>query len=80
MLLELYSDLHREFFRVRNAPFHYVEAPRASLYKVLERDMFSSFRHLCTTEHTHHPLDDARGHAEVLLRMKAEFGLHIRLQ
>jgi hypothetical protein len=31
------------------------------------------------TKHTHHPVDDAKGNAEALLRLKSEFGLKIRL-
>ncbi len=39
--------------------------------------MFSSFKHLRKTEHTHHPVDDARGNAEALLQIKEEYGLKI---
>lgn len=50
-----------------------------SLYKGLVGDMFRSFKHLRKTEHTHHPVDDAKGNAEALLAMKAQYGLKIKL-
>jgi hypothetical protein len=40
--------------------------------------MFQNFKHLRKTEHTHNPVDDARGNAEALLAMK-EMGLKIAL-
>ena len=42
--------------------------------------MFTNFKHLRKTAHTHHPVDDARGNAEALLRIKDEFGLKIRFE
>lgn len=41
--------------------------------------MFTNFKHLRKTKHTHHPVDDARGNAETLLQMKEEYGLKIGL-
>jgi hypothetical protein len=41
--------------------------------------MFKNFKHLRQTEHTHHPLDDAKGNAEALLIIKEQYGLKIRL-
>lgn len=37
-----------------------------SLYNGLERSMFSSFKKLRKTKHTHNALDDAKGNAEVI--------------
>lgn len=61
-------------------PFGYSSTNLGSLYKGVVRDTFVNFKHLRKTAHTHHPLDDARGNAEALLRMKEEFGLKIRLK
>jgi hypothetical protein len=49
-----------------------------SLYKGFVKDTFKSFKHLRDTKHTHNPVDDARGNAEALLKIKAE-GLKIKL-
>jgi len=51
-----------------------------SLYKGVVRDMFINFKHLRKTKHTHNPVDDARGNAEALLRIKEEYGLKISLK
>ncbi|UJR82418.1 exonuclease domain-containing protein [Sandaracinus amylolyticus] len=59
-------------------PFGHSSQNLGSLYKGLVKDTFQSFKHLRRTEHTHHPVDDARGNAEALLRMKDELGLKIR--
>lgn len=61
-------------------PFGHSSTNLGSLYKGMMKDMFTSFKHLRTTKHTHHPVDDARGNAEALLRMKAELGLKIKLE
>ena len=61
-------------------PFGYSSTNLGSLYKGVVRDMFVNFKHLRKTEHTHHPVDDARGNAESLLRIKEEFGLKISLK
>jgi hypothetical protein len=45
----------------------------------LVRDMFTNFKHLRTTKHTHHPVDDAMGNAEAMLAMIRQFGLKIKL-
>ena len=61
-------------------PFGYSSTNLGSLYKSVVRDTFVNFKHLRQTEHTHDPLDDARGNAEALLQIKEEFGLKIRLK
>ena len=58
-------------------PFGHSSANLGSLYKGVAKDMFTSFKHLRRTKHTHHPVDDARGNAEALLRIKDELGLKI---
>jgi len=59
-------------------PFGHSSTNLGSLYKGLVQDVFKSFKHLRKTQHTHHPVDDALGNAEVLLKMK-EMGLKIKL-
>lgn len=60
-------------------PFGYSSVNLGSLYKGFVRDTFKNFKHLRKTEHTHHPVGDARGNAEALLAMK-EQGLKINLK
>lgn len=60
-------------------PFGHSSTNLGSLYKGIERDMFKNFKHLRTTAHTHHPLDDAMGNAEALLVLKQHYGLKIKL-
>ncbi len=50
-----------------------------SLYKGVVRDFSKNFKHLRKTEHTHHPVDDAKGNAEAFLAITREHGLKIRL-
>lgn len=61
-------------------PFGHSSTNLGSLYKGLVRDTFKNFKHLRETPHTHNPLDDARGNAEALLRMRDELGLLVRLE
>lgn len=56
-------------------PFGYSSQNLGSLYKGMVKNTFKTFKHLRKTKHTHHPIDDARGNAEVLLYMKKELGL-----
>jgi hypothetical protein len=60
-------------------PFGHSSTNLGSLYKGLVRDMFKNFKHLRTTKHTHHPVDDAKGNAEAMLAMIKEFDLKIEL-
>ena len=62
-----------------NNPFGHSSSNLGSLYKGLVKDTFKNFKHLRRTEHTHNPVDDARGNAEALLRMKQD-GLKISLK
>jgi hypothetical protein len=57
-------------------PFGHSSTNLGSLYKGLQHDTFVNFKHLRQTMHTHDPVDDARGNAEALLKMK-EMGLKI---
>ena len=60
-------------------PFGFSSTNLGSLYKGLQKDVFQNFKHLRKTAHTHHPVDDAKGNAEALVRMK-ELGLKILLE
>lgn len=51
-------------------PFGFSSQNLGSLYKGLVKDVRRSFKHLRVTKHTHDPLDDARGNAEALLKMR----------
>ena len=64
-------------FLKRN-PFGHSSQNLGSLYKGLVSDTVQNFKHLKVTKHTHNPVDDAKGNAEVLLKMK-EMGLYIKL-
>ncbi|MBD2769832.1 3'-5' exoribonuclease [Hymenobacter sp. BT664] len=59
-------------------PFGHSSQNLGSLYKGIAKDTFQTFKHLRQTAHTHHPVDDARGNAQALLRMKKEYGLKIK--
>lgn len=61
-------------------PFGYSSRRLSDLYCGMEKNVYSQWRHLRKTVHTHHPVDDARGNAEVLLHMKKEMGLNITLK
>jgi len=60
-------------------PFGFSSTNLNSLYKGMKKDFWASSKDLAKTPHTHHPVDDAKGVAEVLLHMKYKMGLKIRL-
>jgi len=60
-------------------PFGHSSVNLGSLYKGLTKDMFTNFKHLRKTAHTHNPIDDAKGNAEALLHMRDSMGLKINL-
>jgi hypothetical protein len=57
-------------------PFGYSARRIGDLYCGLVKDSFARWKHLRDTKHTHHPVDDAKGNAEVVLKMK-KMGLKI---
>ena len=59
-------------------PFGFNSQNIGSLYKGIQKDTFTTFKHLRKTKHTHNPVDDAKGNAEALLTMKKECGLKIK--
>lgn len=50
-------------------PFGWSSANIGSFYKGITGNVHSTFKHLRDTPHTHHPVDDAKGNAEALLKM-----------
>ncbi|MCA9039523.1 MAG: 3'-5' exoribonuclease [Planctomycetaceae bacterium] len=60
-------------------PFGFSSMNLGTLYKGVIRDMFHNFKHLRETKHTHHPVDDAIGNAEALLKIIERYELKIRL-
>lgn len=61
-------------------PFGFSSRRLADLYCGMKQDTFAQWKHLRKTSHTHNPVDDAMGNAEVLLMMKKEMGLKIGLK
>lgn len=57
-------------------PFGWSSRRIGDLYCGMVKDMWAGWKKLRTTKHTHHPVDDAMGNAEALLKMK-EMGLKI---
>lgn len=47
-------------------PFGHTSMNIGSLYKGMMKNMKANFKHLRKTKHSHNPLDDSRGNAEVL--------------
>jgi len=61
-------------------PFGWTSRRISDMYCGLVNDAFASWKHLRKTEHTHNPVDDAKGNAEVLLHMKNEMGFKIQFK
>ena len=57
-------------------PFGWSSRRIGDIYCGMQEDMWASWKKFRTTKHTHHPVDDAMGNAEALLRFK-EMGLKI---
>jgi hypothetical protein len=55
-------------------PFGWSGRRIGDLYCGMQKNVFSTWKHLRKTIHTHNPVDDAKGNAEALLVMK-EMGL-----
>lgn len=52
-------------------PFGFSGRRIGDLYCGMERDLFTNWKHLRDTRHDHNPVNDAKGNAEALLKMKA---------
>lgn len=61
-------------------PFGWSSRRLSDLFCGIEKDTFAQWKHLRKTKHTHNPVDDAMGNAEVLWIMKKEMGLNITLK
>ena len=60
-------------------PFGWSSRRIGDLYCGMMKDTWANWKHLRVTRHSHHPVDDAMGNAEALLKMK-EMGLKINTQ
>jgi hypothetical protein len=60
-------------------PFGFSARRIGDLYCGLVKDSRAAWKHLRDTKHTHHPVDDARGNAEALLKIQ-KMGLKIDLR
>jgi DNA polymerase III epsilon subunit-like protein len=65
-------------FNDKNNPFGWTSRRIGDLYCGMEFDAYKQWKHLRDTKHTHDPLDDAMGNAEVVLKMQ-KMGLKIKL-
>ncbi len=54
-------------------PFGYSSRNLGDMYKGLMQDVLVNFKHLRDTRHTHNPVDDAKGNAEAMLKLKNLF-------
>lgn len=64
---------------LKKNPFGFSGRRIGDMYCGLVKDTFAKWKHLRRTSHTHHPVDDAKGNAEVILHMKNEMGLNVKL-
>ncbi len=65
-----YSFMNYYFWhQLGRNPFGWSSANMGSFYKGQVGDLHAKFKHLRDTKHTHHPVDDAKGNAEALLKM-----------
>lgn len=55
-------------------PFGFSARRIGDLYAGMQNNMYAKWKHMRDTKHTHHPVDDAGGNAEVLLKF-AKMGL-----
>lgn len=61
-------------------PFGHSSTNLGSLYKGIKGDFFQSFKWLRDTKHTHHPVDDSRGNAEALIKMRDKYNMKMSLK
>jgi len=61
-------------------PFGYSGRRIGDLYCGLVKDAYAKWKHLSITNHSHMPVQDAKGNAEILLYMKNKMGLKITLE
>ena len=72
-------NLYFHEFNDGKNPFGWSSRRIGDLWCGRENNMFSRWKHLRTSKHTHNPVDDAKGNAEALLAMK-EMGLNAKFR
>ena len=65
---------------IKRNPFGYSSRRISDLYCGLVKDAYAQWKQLRKTAHSHNPVYDAKGNAEVLLHMKNEMELKINLK
>ncbi len=73
-----FINYYMHYYLGRNV-FGYSARRIGDLYCGMVKDSRAQWKHLRDTKHTHIPTDDAKGNAEVILKMK-EMGLKINLE
>lgn len=63
-------------YHLEENPFGWSSRRIGDLYCGMVKDTFARWKHLRETSHTHNPVDDAKGNAEALLKMRG-MGLKI---
>ena len=66
-------------FYLGTNPFGFSARRIGDLYCGMVKDGFAKWKHLRKTNHTHQPVDDAKGNAEALLEME-KMGLNLNLK
>lgn len=69
-------NYYMHLFRGSNV-FGYSGRRLSDLYCGVVKDMKAQWKHLRKTKHTHHPVDDAKGNAEVLIHLIKNMGLKV---
>ena len=64
---------------IKNNPFGFSSTNLGSLYKGSVQNIRKNFKYLRKTKHSHHPVDDARGNAEALITINAQYNLGIKI-
>ena len=72
--INYYFDL----YDIRN-PFGWSARRIGDMYCGIKGDVRARWKHLRKTNHDHHPVNDAKGNAEVLIHMRDKMGLKVRL-
>jgi hypothetical protein len=62
-----------------NNPFGYSGRRIGDIYAGMKGSVYTRWKHLRDTKHDHNPVNDAKGNAEVIIKMK-EMGLDISLK
>jgi hypothetical protein len=57
-------------------PFGWSSRRIGDIYCGFKNDMYANWKYLRDTKHTHNPVDDAKGNAEAILKMR-DMGLKI---